>query len=297
MVYRLNAVGVVRSPYGEKFSVPRQSGLAPDVCSQLEFFPPYSDPAAFAGLEGFSHIYILFIFDRTPDRVFRAKVRPPRLGGNKRVGVFASRSPCRPSRLGLSVVRLLAIKVKAGRTVLEVSGADLVDGTPIIDIKPYIPFVDCIRDASGGFASEPPPRFEVEFTPAALKVLSGLGEQQLLAIREILSQDPRPAYRGQSEDHHGYGALLYGYNLRFYCEESRLIVTDAARVEVCRGTSGTGACSDAKAARAGQEDAGAEVCREAAGTGVCEEVTGAGASREHSEPLPAGKEPGPVPEP
>ena len=182
--FTLQPIGFIHSPYLQKFAVPRQPGLAPSVVSKITFIPPYCDPEAFKGLQGFSHIHLLFIFDKAPYAEFKATVRPPRLGGNKRVGVFASRSPFRPSRIGLSVVKLEKVGEENGRAYLEVSGADLVDGTPIIDIKPYIPFVDAHPEAEGGFASEPPRIKEVVFLPEIRSLLSVFSDKEEKAIME-----------------------------------------------------------------------------------------------------------------
>ena len=222
-------IGYVSSPYGEKFAVPRQPGLAPNARSFIHFYPPYSAPLAFEGLEGFSHIHVIFLFDRVEYKGFKATVRPPRLGGNKRIGVFASRSPFRPSRLGLSVIKLEQVISREGTVILEVSGADLVDGTPVIDIKPYIPFVDAVPNAEGGFAPEPPNLHEVSFSAQALQDLGALNEKELIAIKETLAQDPRPAYKGDHEEKRIYGALLYGFDVHFVASQSGIKVINAKR--------------------------------------------------------------------
>ncbi len=222
----ISPIGFVESPYGEKFAVPRQPGLAPHARSFLRFYSPYSDPKAFDGLDGFSHVIVIFLFDRVEYSSFRATVRPPRLGGNKRVGVFATRSPFRPSRLGLSVLKLERVFTEDGKAVLEVSGADLVDGTPIIDIKPYIPFVDAVSDARGGFAPEPPVLHKVVFSDQARVDLASLSDDERLAIAETLAQDPRPAYKDDVELR-VYGAVLYGFDVHFVANGEGILVTDA----------------------------------------------------------------------
>lgn len=219
-------IGRVRSPYGEKFAVPRQPRLAMHARCEIHFYDPYGDPEAFKGLEGFSHIFVIFVFDRIPDGPFKATVRPPRLGGNEREGVFATRSPYRPSRLGLSAVQLDSIgRDDAGRAVLCVSGGDFTDGTPVVDIKPYIPFSDSIPDARGGFASERPPVLEVEYSARAREDLSCLTPEERAAVSETLSQDPRPAY--SSDPNRIYGAVMYGLNVRFTVGGSKVEVVDA----------------------------------------------------------------------
>ncbi len=225
----ISPIGFVESPYGEKFAVPRQPGLAPHARSFLRFYSPYSDPKAFYGLEGFSHIIVIFLFDRVEYSSFKATVRPPRLGGNKRVGVFATRSPFRPSRLGLSVLKLEQVLNEDGKAVLEVSGADLVDGTPIIDIKPYIPFVDAVADAKGGFAPEPPLLHKVSFSEQAKMDLALLSEGERKAIAEALAQDPRPAYKDDVEQRI-YGALLYNYDVHFVATNEGILVVDAKAI-------------------------------------------------------------------
>lgn len=219
-IFALTPIGRIRTPYGQKFAVPRQPGLAPAAC-EIELFKPYCDPQAVVGLEGFSHIHVIFIFDQEPESAqFRPMVRPPRLGGNQRVGVFACRSPNRPNRLGLSVLKLTGIENRAGRSVLHVEGADMVDNTPIVDIKPYIPFVDAIPEAQGGFALTPPPQKQVVFSPAAEQQLATdptlahvRAQRELLA--RILAQDPRPAYKLKEQDAKDYAALIMGVNVRF----------------------------------------------------------------------------------
>ncbi len=228
--FQVPAIGYVQSPYGEKFAVPRQSGLAPHAKSRIFFYPPYGDPEAFRGLEGFSHLFVIFVFDRARPGPFHATVRPPRLGGNERAGVFATRSPYRPSRLGLSAVKLERILNTEGQVSLEISGADLTDGTPVVDIKPYIPFCDSIPDAKGGFAAARPPQLETVLAERARADLASLPEDARQAVLEALSQDPRPAYQ-QECGGRIYGALLYGRNVRFKISGSKVLVLDAAPAE------------------------------------------------------------------
>jgi tRNA-Thr(GGU) m(6)t(6)A37 methyltransferase TsaA len=221
----ITPIGTMRTPYGQKFAVPRQPGLAPHALGVIEFFKPYGVKEAFGGLEGFSHIHILFVFDKAPYANFHATVRPPRLGGNTSCGVFASRSPFRPSSIGLSTVKLVEILEHEGEVSLVVEGADLVDGTPIIDIKPYIPFVDAIPNALGGFASKMPPQYPVHFSDEAKLKLADLGERRLLAITETLAQDPRPAYKDDNDDK-VYYALIYNRDVMFRVKNSVIEVID-----------------------------------------------------------------------
>ncbi len=182
-------VAFIRSPFVEKFGVPRQSGLAEHVVSRVVFTPEFSHPDFIRGIEQFSHLWIIWGFHCNPTDVMHATVRPPRLGGNQRMGVFATRSPFRPNNLGLSAVRLLGVEQDGS---LRIGGADMVDGTPVFDIKPYLPYADALPDARGGYAAEPPaPSLRVLWAEGTQK---DIPEDQLLALNELLAQDPRPAY-------------------------------------------------------------------------------------------------------
>ncbi|MCR5084361.1 MAG: tRNA (N6-threonylcarbamoyladenosine(37)-N6)-methyltransferase TrmO [Succinivibrionaceae bacterium] len=217
-------IGTIRTPFGSKFAVPRQGGGNCPAHGRVILEPPYSAPSAVKGLEGFSHLHLIFHFHLAGPGPFHATVRPPRLGGNTRLGVFATRSPYRPSRLGLSVVRLLGVEVQAGRAQLVVEGVDLVDGTPIIDIKPYLPRFDAIPGASAGFAGGPPPSLGVEVAPGAQARFGALPRAERESILAILAQDPRPAYRGAG-DGHRYGATLFGHNIVFFLDGGRILIT------------------------------------------------------------------------
>ena len=224
--FNMHPTGVIHTPYGEKFAVPRQPRLVESTHCTIELFAPYCDPQACIGLEGFSHIHVLFVFDQIPEDKFRPMIRPPRLGGNQRVGVFASRSPFRPNRIGLSILELEKVEVVKGKSVLHVKGADMVDGTPILDLKPYIPFVDAISEARGGFASEKPHLKEVVYTPKAQQQLAqgvAQGELDPQALAEILAQDPRPAYKGDA-DVKDYFAQLMGYKVTFQVHGEQVLV-------------------------------------------------------------------------
>lgn len=225
--FECKIIGQIRTPYADKFAVPRQALLAKNVVSTIELFKPYDNANAFIGLEGFSHLYVLFVFNKIQDQEeFRAMVRPPRLGGNQKLGVFATRSPFRPSRIGLSIVKLDKLIVNKGSAKLLVLGADMVDKTPILDIKPYIPFVDCKIDAQGGFASSDLEYKQVECSES-------LKEHPLVKdtvvwgnIQSILSCDPRPAYKAQACDNKHYCAKLYGYKIFFTFIHDKVIVVD-----------------------------------------------------------------------
>ena len=212
----MKPIGVVESCFGEKFGTPRQSGIVESACGRIVFSDEVDDEAC-RGLEEFSHLWLVFLFDQVDEEEARWLVRPPRLGGNEKKGVFATRSPFRPNRIGLSLVKFESI----GEGCLEVSGLDLVDGTPILDVKPYLPYVESVPDAKGGFAETAPARMEVVFQ---FDDLEG-GDRRL--ISEALSLDPRPAYHDDPE--RIYGCLLAGYEVKWRAEEGKIKVLSAAR--------------------------------------------------------------------
>lgn len=210
----LEPIGIVRSCFGGKFGVPRQPGLCPSAWGELVFHEPYRSPEAIRGIEGFSHVWLIFGFHETVGQGWKPTVRPPRLGGNQRVGVFASRSTFRPNGLGLSLVRLEGI----GETgALLLGGLDLLDGTPVYDVKPYLPYAESIPDASSGFAAAEIPRLRVEIADSAAAAFENLPERARNVIREALALDPRPAVRSD-EPGRVFGALLCGKNVRFQIE-------------------------------------------------------------------------------
>ncbi len=219
MSYSFEAIASIRTPYREKFATPRQPGLAPSVRAQVELHPDFASPEAVRGLEGFSHIWLIFLFHQSYQQGWKPTVRPPRLGGNQRIGVFSCRSPFRPNPIGLSAVKLLSVECRQGRVILEVQGADLVDGTPILDIKPYLPYTDGISEAHGGFAERAPvAALQVEFSAQAQQQLGAFHAQTPeleTLIRETLTLDPRPAYKRESNDEREYGVLLDCYNVRW----------------------------------------------------------------------------------
>ncbi|MDN0084339.1 tRNA (N6-threonylcarbamoyladenosine(37)-N6)-methyltransferase TrmO [Crenobacter sp. SG2305] len=221
-------IGVIHSPYKEKFGIPRQPSLVPAARITLELVPPFDQPDAVRGLEAFSHVWIHFVFHETAARGWTPLVRPPRLGGNARVGVFASRSTHRPNPLGLSLVELLGVDTTNGVRLL-LGGADLLDGTPVLDIKPYIPFVEARPEARGGFVDGPPPVLRVEWSEraradlaAAADVPTGFAE----LIEQVLQQDPRPAY--QDDPERVYGVRLDRFDVRF-----RVAGNDVQVLEIC----------------------------------------------------------------
>jgi len=224
--YPLMPIAYIRTPFPEKFGIPRQPGLV-DASGVVEMQPDFDKPELFDGLETFSHIWISFIFHQCIGQGWRRRVRPPRLGGNQSMGVFATRSPFRPNHLGLSVVRLERIAVAQGRVRLHVRGVDLLDGTPVVDIKPYLPYVDRVEDAAGGFAFErPESRLEVVFALSAenqLRQLPG-GKTLKSLIEQLVALDPRPAYQKTTATDRSYGMHLENCNIRWRVEAGRATV-------------------------------------------------------------------------
>ncbi|HIF9066267.1 TPA: tRNA (N6-threonylcarbamoyladenosine(37)-N6)-methyltransferase TrmO [Photobacterium damselae] len=228
MSYQIDPIGIIHSPYKEKFAVPRQPGLVPSARSEIYLQGDANAMEAVRGIEQFSHLWLLFLFDQNLEAGWRPTVRPPRLGGNERVGVFASRATFRPNGIGMSAVELKGVRQQDGQVILELGGVDLVDGTPIIDIKPYIPYSDSIADACGGFASEEPTKLEVIFTPQAQAQAQLAGPRSAeyqAVISEVLAQDPRPAYKKNKADSKEYAVHLYHFNVKFTVQDSQVIVT------------------------------------------------------------------------
>ncbi|GLS91002.1 tRNA (N6-threonylcarbamoyladenosine(37)-N6)-methyltransferase TrmO [Psychromonas marina] len=212
--FSFTTIATIHSPYKEKFAVPRQPGLVPSAIALLEIHPPYNDINAFAGLDDFSHLWLTFVFHKNKQQTdWQPMVRPPRLGGNKRVGVFATRSPNRPNPIGLSLVEFHGVMQKQGKIFLRLSNIDLVDGTPIIDIKPYIPYADAKPNASAGFAQQiPETTMKIEFSSVAQKVIDENTALKAL-ITEVLQQDPRPAYKKGTQDNKTYAVHLLDFNI------------------------------------------------------------------------------------
>ena len=211
------------SDFSEKFGIPRQSGLVEELTATVVFEPAYRDPSALRGLEGVSHLWLIWEFSQARRESWSPTVRPPRLGGNVRLGVFATRSPFRPNPLGLSCVRLLEIRQDREQgPVLVVAGADLMDGTPIYDVKPYLPYADCKPDAVGGFAARPKGAdLAVDCSPA---LLDRVPEDKRAALLAVLAQDPRPQY--QDDPERVYGMAFAGLEVRFQVAGERLTVTE-----------------------------------------------------------------------
>ena len=221
----MEIIATIRSDFPTKFGIPRQSGLVEELRATVVFEPEYRSPDALRGLEDFSHLWLIWQFSEAVRDKWSPTVRPPRLGGNTRMGVFATRSPFRPNPIGLSCVRLLGVEHGAEGPVLRVAGADLMDGTPILDIKPYLPYVDCRPEAVGGFApAAPERRLTVECPP---ELLAALPEGSRAALLGVLAEDPRPAYQNDPERVYGFG--FAGAEVRFRVEGERLFVLSVTK--------------------------------------------------------------------
>lgn len=215
-------IATMRSAFPTKFGIPRQSGLVAELKSAIVFEPAYRNPEMLRGLEGFSHLWLIWSFSQSGNR-WSPTVRPPRLGGNQRMGVFATRSPFRPNQIGLSSVKLEQVEWHTAEgPVLHVSGADLMDGTPIFDIKPYIPYADCHSEARAGFTAQlDDRRLTVECPSELLERIPTASRDALLAV---LSHDPRPSY--QHDPERIYGMAFAGLNVRFQVREKTLLVCE-----------------------------------------------------------------------
>lgn len=223
----MKIIGHIETDFATKFGLPRQSGLCDELCGRIVLAPEYRREEAFRGLEGFSHIWLLWLFSQAEREDWSATVRPPRLGGNKRVGVFATRSPFRPNNIGLSCVKLDRIDYsEAESPVLYVSGIDMMNGTPIVDIKPYVPVADCRPEASDGFTLQTKDySLCVEFAENLLCMLPA--DKQKGAV-QMLSQDPRPSYIDDEE--RIFGVEYAEYDIRFRVCKDKLIVVDVIKL-------------------------------------------------------------------
>ncbi len=223
MEVSMTVVARIQSDFSGKFGIPRQSGLVPELEALVVFEPEFRNPDMLRGLEGFSHIWLLWNFSANRQDGWSPTVRPPRLGGNTRMGVFATRSPFRPNPIGLSCVKLEEVISHSPQgPVLRVSGADLMDGTPIFDIKPYVPYADCQPGAVGGF-TDTAGEFLLEVCfPETL--LAQIPENRRDALLGVLAHDPRPSYQRSPE--RVYGISFAGFNVRFRVEEERLTVVE-----------------------------------------------------------------------
>ena len=222
----MKTIATIRNDFSSKFGVPRQPGLVPEVVSTIVFEPEYRVAEALRGIEGYSHLWVIWRFHQAEREGWSPTVRPPRLGGNERVGVFATRSPFRPNPIGLSVVRLVAVErdERLG-LVLRVSGADMVDGTPVLDIKPYLPYADSVPEATGGFTDAKEKRqVRVECPERLLELVP---PEKRGALLGVLRQDPRPAYQHDPERVYGFG--FGGFEVRFKVDGEALIVVEIAK--------------------------------------------------------------------
>lgn len=224
----MKIIAHIHTDFPDKFGIPRQSGLVQELTGKIVFEPEYRNPEAVRGLDDFSHIWLLWKFSESKKEHWSATVKPPRLGGKKRVGVFATRSPFRPNDIGLSSVRLQRIELdKKEGPILYVSGIDLMDGTPIYDIKPYIPMADCHPDATEGYTRVTKEHsLEVKFPYELLQMYP---EEKRQAIMGVLAQDPRPTYFQDPE--RVYGVSFAGYNVKFTVDGDRLLVCDVEKLE------------------------------------------------------------------
>lgn len=211
----IDPIATVRTCFGGKFAIPRQPGLCPSAWGRLVFHPAYRSPEAVRCIEGFSHLWLIFGFHGTSEQGWKPTVRPPRLGGNERVGVFASRSTFRPNGLGLSLVKLEGVDLTVSDApVLLLGGVDLLDGTPVYDVKPYLSYVESLPDASAGFAGLKIEKLNVEIAAPAMIAFRALPERSQAVIQETLAFDSRPATRTGDEER-VFGASLCGQNVRF----------------------------------------------------------------------------------
>ena len=224
----LKPIGVVHSPYKQKFAIPRQPNLVPTGRGTIELFSDFTDLNCLRGIEHFSHLWVLFFFHATAERGWSSTVQPPRLGGRRKVGVFASRSPFRPNPIGISVLKYRDHVLFEGKVCIEVQGIDILDGTPVFDIKPYIPYADALEDANGSYANtKPAADFEVSFTNEVeykLKELEGNFPKLKTFISQVLSQDPRPPWRAKYSDSKQYGMTLFDFNIKWEVQTNQILV-------------------------------------------------------------------------
>ena len=232
--YNFNAIATIRSCYKEKFGIPRQPGLV-NSPAQIEIDASYSKDDAFRELESFSHIWVIFLFHGVNSKSWKSTVRPPRLGGNQRVGVFATRSMFRPNPIGLSVVELESVERSGSNIILNIRGGDFLDGTPVLDIKPYLPYVDVVNMATAGYALEKPEiKFKVIFSPQATKAIkfAEINHPKISnIIVEVLQIDPRPAYQTEKTTKSEFAIKLYDYDIKWCVENEKIIVTDLILIE------------------------------------------------------------------
>lgn len=223
----IHPIGTILTPFDEKFGIPRQASLLSQVQSQIIIHSHYNDINAFRGLVDYSHIWLIFGFHQVQQTDFKPLIRPPRLGGNQKLGVFASRSPFRPNQLGMSVVQLHSVKHDQNSITLNISGADVVNETPLYDIKPYIPYADSIADAVADVAPDAPGPLQVMVECHSKALQIGITAQQLEQVTLILQSDPRPAYQNQPD--RTYKVRLFGCDWHFLIVNNICYVRDVQR--------------------------------------------------------------------
>jgi tRNA-Thr(GGU) m(6)t(6)A37 methyltransferase TsaA len=233
MSINVATIATIQTPYTEKFAIPRQPGLAKSAVGEIKFLGQFNDPNYLRGIEQFSHLWLIFHFHQTADKGHSPLIRPPRLGGNKKLGVFASRSTFRPNSLGMSVVEFAGVEFTNKQLTLRVNGVDLLDATPIIDIKPYVPYADQVPAAHGGIAQSSPELMHVVFSQQATAELADLHQTHPKLhslIEEVLSQDPRPAYHQQSQPDKIYGMTLYKVNIQWQVKDQQNVVLSVQKI-------------------------------------------------------------------
>jgi len=229
----MEVIGVVTSCFPEKFGIPRQAGVAPSAPATIELISGFNRKEMVRGLETFSHIWVQFLFHESLLEGWKATVRPPRMGGAERVGVFATRSPHRPNHIGLSAVRLLGVRLSGDSVHLDIGGVDLLDGTPVLDIKPYIPYSDCLEEATRGWLPSPQQEIGVEYSEQAESFCRSyqMSNKRPLArlIREVLVSDPRPS--SQKDRRFEFGFLLWDVNVRWKVSGDTFLVIRCELIE------------------------------------------------------------------
>lgn len=228
--FQLRPIGRIKTPYKDKFGVPRQAGLVPSVRGKLVLDPAFRKEEAFRGIEECSHVWILFLFDKVREKDVRLSVRPPRLGGNQKLGVFASRSPYRPNRIGMSACRLHGVETdEQGEMALLLSGVDLIHGTPVLDVKPYLPYADMIEEAWSKIAPEAPERWPVQIAEEVRGVFEALPDEKQQVVLETLSLDARPAFH--EKETRTYFFRIYELDVGWEIVEGRCVVCSIRTVD------------------------------------------------------------------
>ncbi|GLQ29766.1 tRNA (N6-threonylcarbamoyladenosine(37)-N6)-methyltransferase TrmO [Litoribrevibacter albus] len=234
MQLTIEPIGIVHSPYKQKFGIPRQPGLVTHASGVIEILGKYNRPEAFEGIEQYSHLWLEFYFHQTADKEWKPSVRPPRLGGNKKIGCFATRSNFRPNNIGLSVVQFKGLEIKQGQVKLHIAAHDLLDQTPILDIKPYIPYSDALPQANAGiFEQAPETTLSVELSSTVESKLVHLENRYpnlTEFIYQVLAQDPRPAYMKAKANRDDFSIQLYDLDIKWRVQDKQILVTDIISV-------------------------------------------------------------------